>query len=89
MTAISSNDGVEAKAVADHPSQIARNEAKASNNLNAQISSLGTRLEEMALSNDRRLTSSEQHIDGFQEEFKSGMQVIRAQHNELMAFLRG
>ncbi|WJZ84570.1 hypothetical protein VitviT2T_004170 [Vitis vinifera] len=78
-----------AKAVADHPSQISRNEAKASNNLNDQIRSLGTRLEEMALSNERRLTSLEQRIDGFQEEFKLGMQVIRAQHDELMEFLRG
>ncbi|KAJ9709370.1 hypothetical protein PVL29_001037 [Vitis rotundifolia] len=35
VTAIPLNDDVEAKAVADHPSQIARNEAEASNNLNA------------------------------------------------------
>ncbi|KAJ9673095.1 hypothetical protein PVL29_026395 [Vitis rotundifolia] len=84
---ILSNDGVRAMAVADHPSQIGRNEAEASDNLNAQISSIGTHLKEMVLANDRRLTSLEQRIDGFQEEFKVGMQVIRAQYDELMVFL--
>ena len=35
---ILSNNGVRAKAVVDHSSQIARNEVEASDNLNAQIS---------------------------------------------------
>ena len=52
VTAISSNDGVGATSVAYHPSQIGRNETEASDNVNAQISSLGTRLEEMSLAND-------------------------------------
>ena len=65
MTAIPSNDGVRATTVVDHPSKIGRNEVEASDNLNAQISSLGTRLKEMALANDRRFTCLEDHIDGF------------------------
>ncbi|KAJ9689237.1 hypothetical protein PVL29_014749 [Vitis rotundifolia] len=88
VTPIPSKDGVRARADADHPSQIGRNDAEASDNLKAQISSLGTCLEEMALANDRRLTSLENRIDGFQEEFKASMQVIRGQHDEMMVFLR-
>ena len=89
VTPILSKEGVEAMADACHPSQIGWNEVEASDNLTAQISSLCTRLEEMALANDRYLTSLETHIDGFQEEFKAGMQVIWGQHDEMMAFLRG
>ncbi|WKA00236.1 hypothetical protein VitviT2T_018615 [Vitis vinifera] len=89
MTPIPSKEGVRATTDAYHPSHIGWNEAEASDNLTAQISSLGTRLEEMALANDRRLTPLETRIDGFQEEFKAGMQVIRGQHDEMMAFLRG
>ena len=72
-TALPSNNGVKAKMTIDHPSQIARNEVKASDNLNAQISSIGMSLEEMTLANDWRLTSLKQHINGFQEEFKASM----------------
>ncbi|WJZ87432.1 hypothetical protein VitviT2T_006811 [Vitis vinifera] len=89
VTPIPSKEGVGATADAYHPSQIGRNEAEASDNLTTQISSLGTHLEEIALANDRHLTSLETCIDGFQEEFKAGMQVIRGQHDEMMAFLRG
>ena len=60
-----SKDGVGATADAYHPSHIGQNEAKASDNLTAQVSSLGTRLKEMTLANDWRLTSLETHIDGF------------------------
>ena len=42
----------------------------------------------MTLVNDGHLTSLEQRIDSFQEEFKAGMQVIRDQHDEIMTFLR-
>ena len=42
----------------------------------------------MALANDRCFTSLEIRIDGFQEEFKAGMKVIRGQHDEMMVFLR-
>ena len=87
VTPILSKKGVRATAYAYHPSHIFRNEAEASDNLTTQISSLGTCLEEMTLANDRRLTSLETRIDGFQEEFKAGMQVIRGQHDEMMAFL--
>ena len=73
MTPIPSKEGVRATTDAYHPSHIGRNEAEASDNLTAQISSLGTLLEEMALANDRWLTSLETRIDGFQEEFKAGM----------------
>ncbi|KAJ9693409.1 hypothetical protein PVL29_012259 [Vitis rotundifolia] len=88
VTRIPSTGGVRARADANHPSQIAKNDAKASDNLNAQISSLGTCLEEMTLANDRRLTSLENHIDGFHEEFREGMQVIQGQHDEMMVFLQ-
>ena len=73
VTPIPSKEGVGATTDAYHPSHIGRNEAEASDNLTAQISSLGTRLEEMTLANDQRLTSLETRIDGFQEEFKAGM----------------
>ena len=89
VTPIPSKEGVGATMDAYHPSHIGRNEAEASDNLTVQISSLGTHLEEMTLANDRRLTSLETRIDGFQEKFKAGMQVIRGQHDEMMAFLRG
>ena len=89
VTPIPSKEGVRATTDAYHPSHIGRNEAEASDNLTVQISSLGTHLEEMTLANDRRLTSLETRIDGFQEKFKAGMQVIRGQHDEMMAFLRG
>ena len=88
MTPIPLKDGAGARADAYHPSQFDRNEVEASDNLTAQISSLGTRLEEMALANDRRFTSLETRINGFQEEFKAGMQVIRGQHDEMMVFLQ-
>ena len=88
MTPIPSKDGVGARANAYHPSQFGQNEAEASDNLTAQISSLGTRLEEMALANGQRFTSLETRINDFQEEFKAGMQVIRGQHDEMMVFLR-
>ncbi|KAJ9691570.1 hypothetical protein PVL29_013682 [Vitis rotundifolia] len=65
VTTIPSNDGVGAIVVADHPSQIGRNDAEASDNLNAQIYSLGTHLEEMVLANERRFTCLEDRIDGF------------------------
>ena len=87
MTPIPSKDGVGARANADHSSQIGRNDAEASNKFNAQINSLGTHLEDMALNNDWRLTSLENRIDGFQEQFKAGMQVIRGEHDEMMVFL--
>ena len=51
------NNGAGAKAVANHSSQIARNEVEASYNLNAQINSIGMHLEEMVLTNDGHLTS--------------------------------
>ncbi|KAJ9689158.1 hypothetical protein PVL29_014690 [Vitis rotundifolia] len=59
--------------VVDHPSQIARNEAETSDNLNVQISFLGTRLEEMTLANDRCLTSLKQRIDGFSRGIQSSL----------------
>ena len=73
---------------ANHPSLIGPDDSEALDNLNAQIKSLGTRLEEIVLANDRRLTSLENRIDGLQEEVKEGMQVIRGQHDEMMVFLR-
>ena len=63
-TEIPLNNGTGAKAVANHSSQIARNEAEASYNLNAQINSIGMHLEEMVLTNDGHLTSLE-CIDSF------------------------
>nr|CAN67399.1 hypothetical protein VITISV_025965 [Vitis vinifera] len=59
--------------------------AEASDNLTAQISSLGTRLEEMALANDRCFTSLEIRIDGFQEEFKAGHRLIIGSRVPMMA----
>ncbi|WKA01407.1 hypothetical protein VitviT2T_019689 [Vitis vinifera] len=70
-----------ARANADHSSQIGRNDAEASNKFNAQINSLGTHLEEMALNNDWRLTSLENRIDGFQEQFKAGERWLLGQMN--------
>ncbi|KAJ9691536.1 hypothetical protein PVL29_013652 [Vitis rotundifolia] len=78
VTPIPLKDGVGARVDAYHPSQIGRNEAETSNNLTAQISSLGTYLEEMTLT----------RIDGFHEEFKASMKVILGQHDEMMLFLR-
>ena len=88
VTRIPSTGGVRARADANHPSLIRPDDSEASDNLNAQISSLGSRLEEIVLANDRRLTSLENRIDGLHEEVKEGMQVIRGQHDEMMVFLR-
>ena len=51
---IPSNNGARVEAIADHSSQIAKNEVKASDNLNAHISSIGTHLKEttIAIAND-------------------------------------
>ena len=88
VTQIPSTGGVRARALTNHPSLIGPDDSEASDNLNAQIKSLGTRLEEIVLANDRRLTSLENRIDGLHEEVKEGMQVIRGQHDEMMVFLR-
>ena len=88
VTRIPSTGGVRARALTNHPSLIGPDDSEASHNLNAQIKSLGTRLEEIVLANDRRLTSLENRIDGLHEEVKEGMQVIRGQHDEMMVFLR-
>ena len=52
VTPIPSKEGVGATTDAYPPSHIGRNEAKASDNLTAQIISLCTHLEDMALAND-------------------------------------
>ena len=88
VTRIPSTGGVRDRALTNHPSLIGPPDSEASDNLSAQINSLGTRLEEIVLANDRRLTSLENRIDGLHEEVKEGMQVIRGQHDEMMVFLR-
>ena len=63
--------------VTNHPSHTTRKKAESSDNLNAQINSIGTLLKEMALANDGRLKSLERRIDRFEEEFKSGIEILR------------
>ena len=57
VTKIPSNNGAGAVVIMDHPSQTARNEVEASDNLNAKINSINTRLKEITITNDGRLTS--------------------------------
>ncbi|RVX16560.1 Retrovirus-related Pol polyprotein from transposon RE1 [Vitis vinifera] len=67
--------------------------------LSAQISSLGTRMEELALVHDSRFYSIEEHLDqyqvGFTSQFEHLVQRIErlesrqeSQHEEMMAYLR-
>ncbi|KAJ9672799.1 hypothetical protein PVL29_026148 [Vitis rotundifolia] len=73
VTRIPSTGGVRDRADVNHPSLVGTNDSQALDNLNVQISSLGTRLEEIVLANDRRLTSLENRIDGLHDEVKDGM----------------
>ena len=56
-TKIPSNNGAGTTLITDHPSQMARNKVETLDNLNAKISSIGTRLKEITIMNDGRLTS--------------------------------
>ena len=51
--------------------------AKVSDNLNVEIRSIATHLEEMALANDGQLTYLEGRIDRFKKDFQASMQAIR------------
>ena len=57
-------------------------------NLNVQINSIGTRLEEMTLANDGLLISLKWRIEIFKEDFKASMQLLRGQYEKMMAFLK-
>ena len=67
--------------------------------LSAQISSLGTRMEELAVVNDTRFYSMEDRIDQYQTSFTSHFEHLEQrlgrieermdqQHEEMMAYLR-
>ncbi|KAL6341420.1 hypothetical protein AAG906_032539 [Vitis piasezkii] len=67
--------------------------------LSAQISSLGTRMEELAVVHDTRFSSMEDHIDHYEADFTSQFEHLverierlesrqESQHEEMMAYLR-
>ena len=59
-----------------------------SNDLSAQMNSLGTHLEDMALVIDHRLTSMEGQFEWFQEDFNAGIQLLKSQHEGMRPFLQ-
>ena len=72
----------------EHPHHKTMKDVESLDNINVQINSIGTRLEEMTLANDGLLISLKWRIEIFKEDFKASMQLLRGQYEKMMAFLK-